>query len=77
MSLAHIFIAVLSSVLSSVLLVLACNRWIKGRPGLWLCRVMGWHPGPYITTGHDGASEHAKCRRCGFEGMVDSQGNLF
>jgi len=28
-------------------------------------------------TEHDGASQHARCRWCGFEGMIDSQGNLF
>lgn len=61
----------------SVLVVGALNRWIKGRFGAWLCKTMGWHPGPYTTTGFDGASVHAKCPRCGFEGMVDSQGNLF
>ena len=71
--LAHIFLGLLVS----ILVVLVLNRWIKGRFGLWLCKHMGWHPGPYITTGFDGASVHAKCRRCGYEGMEDSQGNLF
>jgi len=39
---------------------------------------MGWHSFPnfeYIS--FDGASEHARCRWCGYEGMIDSQGNLF
>lgn len=41
------------------------------------CKV-GWHSWPhYIHLSHDGASEHARCRWCPFEGMVDSQGNLF
>lgn len=38
----------------------------------------GWHStGGYDITGFDGCSVHAKCRWCGFEGMIDSQGNLF
>lgn len=28
-------------------------------------------------TEHDGCSAHAKCKYCGMEGMIDSQGNLF
>lgn len=40
------------------------------------CRI-GWHSHTYDTVGFDGASVHAKCRWCGYEGMVDSQGNLF
>jgi len=27
--------------------------------------------------GFDGCSVHAKCKWCGYEGMIDSQGNLF
>ncbi len=42
---------------------------------------MGWHglPGwsPWEDTSFDGASTHARCRLCGFTGMIDSQGNLF
>jgi hypothetical protein len=41
---------------------------------------MGWHScigAGFITTGFDGCSVHAKCRWCGYEGMIDSQGNLF
>lgn len=29
------------------------------------------------TTFYDGCSFHARCRYCGKEGMLDSQGNLF
>jgi hypothetical protein len=38
-----------------------------------------WHSFPvgYETTGFDGCSTHARCRWCGYEGMVDSQGGLF
>ncbi len=46
--------------------------------GLWACRVLGWHPWRYrAITSFDGASQHARCGRCGFVGMIDSQGNLF
>ena len=31
----------------------------------------------YETTGFDGASLHCRCKWCGYEGLVDSQGNLF
>ena len=40
-----------------------------------ICRI-GWH-GPKEYIGFDGASFHASCKWCGFEGLVDSQGNLF
>ncbi len=42
----------------------------------FLCRV-GWHSWSYVLIFHDGASQHAKCKWCGYEGMIDSQGNLF
>ena len=46
------------------------------RFALWTCRAWGWHKvGAY--EGFDGASVHAVCARCGFRGMIDSQGNLF
>ena len=31
----------------------------------------------YIHTHHDGCSQHAECKWCGYEGMINSQGNLF
>jgi hypothetical protein len=40
------------------------------------CCWIGWH-GPRTDTGFDGCSVHAKCNWCGYEGMIDSQGNLF
>lgn len=41
------------------------------------CRI-GWHSAPnFESTGFDGASEHARCMWCKYEGMIDSQGNLF
>lgn len=36
-----------------------------------------WHSVSYEFLYYDGCSQHARCRWCGFEGMVDSQGNLF
>ena len=37
---------------------------------------IGWH-GTRTYTSHDGCSQHAICNWCGYEGMIDSQGNLF
>jgi hypothetical protein len=39
------------------------------------CR-WGWHHYDHFD-GFDGCSARATCRKCGFKGMVDSQGNLF
>jgi hypothetical protein len=51
---------------------------MRRRFALWRCRVLGWHPQRYREAfGFDGCSVHARCRRCGFEGMEDSQGGLF
>jgi hypothetical protein len=50
------------------------------RFALWRCRFLGWHPWRYRVPldGHDlDFSDHMRCTRCGFEGMIDSQGNLF
>lgn len=53
-------------------------RAIWKRLALWRCRALGWHPqGLRVPIGYDGCSAHERCGRCGFEGMVDSQGNLF
>ena len=40
---------------------------------------IGWHSWPigFSQTGFDGASIHACCQWGGYEGMIDSQGNLF
>lgn len=42
------------------------------------CKI-GWHSflGGFEIMGFDGCSVHARCRWCGYEGMIDSQGNLF
>jgi len=37
-----------------------------------------WHSvGGYDIIGFDGCSVKARCRWCGYVGLVDSQGNLF
>lgn len=41
------------------------------------CKWLPWHSGNFERTGFDGCSIHARCRWCGYEGMIDSQGNLF
>jgi len=42
------------------------------------CYKLGWHSYPtFDLTEHDGCSQHAKCKWCGYKGMIDSQGNLF
>jgi len=39
---------------------------------------IGDHSWPYFDiVDCDGCNVHAKCRWCGFEGMIDSQGNIF
>jgi len=41
------------------------------------CRI-GWHSYPnFEYDGFDGCSLQAKCKWCGYRGMIDSQGNLF
>jgi len=44
-----------------------------------LCCKLGWHSYfvGYDFQSWDGCNIHAKCKWCGYEGMVDSQGNLF
>lgn len=44
----------------------------------FFCKIK-WHSYfvGFIPTFNDGCSDHAKCKWCGFEGMIDSQGNLF
>ena len=50
--------------------------WFK--PARWLfCKILPWHSIVRDYLHHDGASQHARCRWCGYEGMIDSQGGLF
>ena len=39
------------------------------------CRI-GWHSYDDFSD-FDGCNARARCRWCGFEGLIDSQGNLF
>lgn len=42
------------------------------------CGRIAWHSYPHFEIiGWDGCSQQARCRWCGYEGLVDSQGNLF
>lgn len=51
-------------------------RWSK-RYRRVACKI-GWHSYPsFEHVSHDGCSEHARCKWCGYKGMIDSQGNLF
>ncbi len=40
------------------------------------CKI-GWHSHTYDGQYFDGCSAHVRCQWCGYEGKVDSQGNLF
>ena len=54
---------------------LLAGWWPAIRP--MYCKLLRWHSYSYEPIGFDGASVHARCKWCGYEGMVDSQGNLF
>jgi len=47
-------------------------QWLKD----FSCRI-GWHCAKWEYLFSDGCSAHARCTNCKFEGMIDSQGNLF
>ena len=49
-------------------------KWLQK----FYCKI-GWHchSKDYKLIAFDGASFHCKCKWCGYEGLVDSQGNLF
>ena len=54
--------------------------WKKIR--LWFCKHLDWHsidPKSIYTDPKDPAHflTFGKCKICGYEGMIDSQGNLF
>lgn len=61
------------------LLVLIIGLWvallISTRVGV--CR-WGWHPKRlYRFDFNDGCSDHVTCGKCGYKGMLDSNGDLF
>jgi hypothetical protein len=41
-----------------------------------LCKI-GWHSWTYEYISTNGVNIHARCQWCGYEGIIDSQGNLF
>jgi hypothetical protein len=56
--------------------LLAHFQWLQWvRP--FFCKVLPWHARNYEPIDFDGCSVHARCPWCGYEGMIDSQGNLF
>jgi len=75
--------------LSIVLLVLLVTLWLFPSILCWIdnvkgttysCEIFGWHNGSLKSkTGKvfDGASNLARCSKCGKEVMQDSQGNWF
>lgn len=48
------------------------NRWQR-----FFCNVMGWHPSRTWEVVDAGIHPRVRCGRCGYVGLVDSQGNLF
>ena len=54
------------------ILMIPLRRFIKP----FACAI-GWHSYDYDRTEFDGVSVHARCQWCGYDGMIDSQGNLF
>lgn len=49
---------------------------IKEKIKRFFCKI-GWHSFSYDYVYRDEVNVHAKCKWCGKEGLVDSQGNLF
>ena len=71
-------IAIILAVLFvTTLLLYLVSDYIKPLQKLY-CKI-GWHchQKDYIYKESDGCSDHCTCKWCGYEGMVDSQGNLF
>lgn len=63
-------------ILVPLVALFTAEYWLPKR---WLCK-FGWHPQPWetIKPAHgDGFLQYARCRHCGYKGMIDSQGNLF
>lgn len=76
------FLSIVMSILLTPIIVLTIilfsAPWFK--PSRFVsCNILKWHSFivGYYHTDHDGCSQHAKCKWCGYEGMIDSQGNLF
>lgn len=55
-------------------------RALRKKLRLLLCKKLGWHePGMIHGNISDppGYLMYSRCIHCGYEGMIDSQGNLF
>ena len=56
------------------------NWWRRLRHSVTVklfCRAFGWHRIDRFSLTYDGGQSYARCATCGFNGMIDSQGNLF
>ncbi len=77
LGLAYLFVALVALMLIGHLVL----AMLKGSPRflrpIW-CK-MTWHSWPvgFKHESFDGCSVHARCKWCGYKGMIDSQGNLF
>jgi hypothetical protein len=55
----------------------------NNKPAQKLCCSLGWHSYPCFIDAHNNTNDpyqfltYAKCKYCGYEGQIDSQGNLF
>jgi hypothetical protein len=47
------------------------RNWIKKM----LCRI-GWHSLNYEIIHYDGRETHVRCKWCGYEGVLSSEGNI-
>jgi len=57
--------------------VLPVLRIFSKRVRHWCCRELGWHDGSRSILEFDGISIHGRCRFCGRQVMMDSNGNWF
>ena len=58
------------------LIFTACQRFVRGRLGSWLCRELDWHVPP-IWMSFDSCSLTGECNRCHRRVFMDSHGNWF
>lgn len=79
----EIILSVLFILLSAAYFGIMIGYYIAGRVDCeslrkFYCK-LGWHchSSDYLWNSFDGASNHCTCKWCGYNGMVDSQGNLF
>jgi len=70
-----VFLLSVAVLLIGILALGALSFVVRGGPIGRLCCRLDWHK-PTVT-GVTGINAHARCERCGYEGLLDSQGNLF